>query len=160
MDGEIIKCLYPGLVHSHMKYSVQAWSPHYRKDIEILEKVQRRATKLIPELHEKPYEERLKILNLTTLEDRRIRGDLIEVFKIMHGYENIDRKQFFILSAEVSPHETRGHDMKIWTPPKKTITRRKFFDIRIIDLWNQLPPEVVDSISILSFKLDKSRCAL
>ena len=153
MDCEMFKCLYPGLVRSHMEYSVQAWSPHYRKDIETLEKVQRGATKLVPDLRGKPYEDRLRILNLTTLEDRRIRGDLIEVFKIMHGYENLDRNQFFTLSSEVSPHETRGHNLKIWTPQKQTLTRRKFFDIRVIDLWNQLPPGVVGSNSILSFKI-------
>jgi len=101
----------------------------------------------------KPYEERLRKLNLTTLETRRIRGDLIEVFKIMHGFENIDRNQFFRLSSEVSPHETRGHNLKIWTPQKKTLTRRQFFDIRIIEDWNQLPPEVVESNSIISFKI-------
>ena len=153
MDCDMFRCLYPGLVRSHMEYSVQAWSPHYQMDIDTLEKVQRRATKLVPELKDKPYEERLKILGFTSLEDRRTRGDLIEVFKIMHGYENLDRRDFFVLTAEVSPHETRGHNFKIWTPQKRTLTRRKFFDIRTIDLWNQLPPEVVGSNSILNFKI-------
>ena len=71
----------------------------------------------------------------------------------MHGYENIDRSQFFTLTSEVSPYETRGHDLKIWTPQKNTLTRRKFFDIRSIDIWNLLPPEVVTSNSVLNFKI-------
>ena len=61
----------------------------------MLEKIQRRATKLIPELRDLTYEERLKECGLTTLETRRIRGDQIEVFKILNGYENIDYNIFF-----------------------------------------------------------------
>ena len=59
------------------------------------ERVQKRATKLISVLSEMGYEERLKILGLTTLETRRLKGDLIEVFKILKGYENIDQEKFF-----------------------------------------------------------------
>lgn len=91
MDCEMFMSLYPSLVRSQMEYSVQAWSPHYRRDIIKLEKVQRRATKIVPELRNLPYEERLKTLGLTTLEERRHRGDLIEVFKITHGFENVSR---------------------------------------------------------------------
>ena len=65
------------------------------KDVDMLEKIQRRATKLIPELRDLTYEERLKECGLTTLETRRIRGDQIEVFKILNGYENIDSNIFF-----------------------------------------------------------------
>ena len=154
MDCEMFRCMYPGLVRSHMEYAVQAWSPQYRKDIEVLEKVQRRATKLIPEIKDKPYEERLKIIGLTTLEDRRIRGDLIEVFKIMHGFENLERKKFFKLSSEVDSRDTRGHKYKIWTPRRKSLTRRQFFDIRVINNWNSLPPWVVESGSVLNFKVN------
>ena len=137
-----------------IEYTVQAWSPQYRKDIEVLEKVQRRATKLIPEIKDKPYEERLRIIGLTTLEDRRIRGDLIEVFKIMHGFENLERKKFFKLSSEVDSRDTRGHKYKIWTPRRKSLTRRQFFDIRVINNWNSLPPWVVESGSVLNFKVN------
>ena len=120
MDCDMFKSLYPSLVRSQMEHAVQAWSPHYRKDINKLEKVQRRATKIIPEIKNKPYCERLRILGLPLLEHRRIRGDLIEVFKIMHGLENIDRSQFFILNREVSPYDTRGHPFKIHPPRTKS----------------------------------------
>ena len=73
------------LVIPHLEYSVQAWRPHYRKDIDLIEKVQRRATKLIPQLRDRSYEDRLIFLDLTTLETRPLRGDLIEVFKIFIG---------------------------------------------------------------------------
>ena len=60
-----------------------------------LKKIQRRATKLIPGLRDLRYEERLKECGLTTLETRRLRGNQIEVFKILNGYENIDSNIFF-----------------------------------------------------------------
>ena len=70
-------------LYTHLEYCVQAWSPYYKKDINKLERVQRRVTKMIPSLREKSYEERLKELNLFPLTQRRLRGDLIQVFKIM-----------------------------------------------------------------------------
>ena len=66
----------------------------------MLKCIQRRATKIIPELRDLSYEERLKECALTTLETRRLRGDQIEVFKILNGYENIDRNMFFSLKKD------------------------------------------------------------
>ena len=152
MDCDMFNALYPSLVRSQMEHAVQAWSPHYRKDIEKLEKVQRRATKMIPEIKDKSYEERLQILKLPLLEHRRFRGDLIEVFKIMHGFENIERSKFFKLAREVSPHDTRGHPFKIHPPRTGSITRRKFFDVRVIEKWNSLPEDVVCSNNVNIFK--------
>ena len=86
--------LYKGIVTPHVEYCIQAWSPYLRKYIYMLEKIQRRATKLIPGLRDIRYEERLKECGLTTLETRRLRGDKIEVFKILKCYENIDYNIF------------------------------------------------------------------
>ena len=82
--------LYKAIVIPHLEYCIQACNPHLRKDIDMLEKIQRRTTKLIPGLRDRRYEERLKECGLTTLETRRLRWDLIEVFNICNGYENID----------------------------------------------------------------------
>ena len=87
--------LYKAIVRPHLEYCIQAWSPYLRKDIDMLEQIQRRATKLIPELRDLRYEKRLKKCGLTTLETRRLRGDQIEVFKILNGYKNIDSNIFF-----------------------------------------------------------------
>ena len=94
-EESLIIPLYKAIVRPHLEYCIQAWNPHLRKDVDMLEKIQRRATKLIPELRDLTYEERLKECGLTTLEPRRLRGDQIEVFKILNGYENIDSNIFF-----------------------------------------------------------------
>ena len=86
--------------------NLQAWRPYCKKDIDMLERIQRRATKMIPELRDLSYEERLKECGLTTLETRRLRGGQIEVFKILNGYENINRNMFFSLKKD---SRTRGH---------------------------------------------------
>ena len=67
----------------------------------MLEKIQRRATKLIPELRDLRYEERQKECGLTTLETRRLRGDQIEVFKILNGYENIDSAAYIAMLISI-----------------------------------------------------------
>ena len=94
-EKSLIIHLYTAIVRLHLEYYIQAWSPYIRKDIDMLEQIQRRATKLIPGLIYLTYEERLKECGLTTLETRRLRGDNIEVFKILNGYENIDSNIFF-----------------------------------------------------------------
>ena len=76
--------LYKSLVTPHLKYCVQAWRPYLTRDIEMLEGVQRRATMMVYGLNDLTYEQRIRRLGITTLETRRIRGDLIEVFKIIH----------------------------------------------------------------------------
>ena len=94
-EKSLIIPLYKAIVRPHLEYCIQAWNPYLRKDVDMLEKIQRRATKLIPGLRDLTYEERLNECGLTTLETRRLRGDQIEVFKILNGYENIDSNIFF-----------------------------------------------------------------
>ena len=93
-EKSLIIPLYKAIVRPHLEYCIQAWNPYLRKDVDMLEKIQRRATKLIPGLNDLTYEERLKECGLTTLETRRLGGDQIEVFKILNGYENIDYNIF------------------------------------------------------------------
>ena len=94
------------IVRPHLEYYIQAWSPYLRKDIDMLEKIQSRATKLISELRDLRYEERLKECGLTTLETRRLRGNQIEVFKMLNGYENIYSDIIFEIKKTKI---TRGH---------------------------------------------------
>ena len=78
-ENSFIIPLYKAIVIPHLEYCIQAWKPYLRKDVDILDKIQRRATKLIPELRDLTYEERVNECGLTTLETRRLRGDQIEV---------------------------------------------------------------------------------
>ena len=81
--------LYKGLVRPKLEYCIQSWRPYLKKDIDKLERVQARATRLISECNNRNYEDRLKITGLTTLEERRNRGDLIEVFKMVKGLNKV-----------------------------------------------------------------------
>ena len=106
---EIIIPLYKSLVRPHLEYCVQAWRPHLSKDINLIERVQHRATKMIPELKGMNYEQRLLNVKLTTLETRRLRGDLIEAFKIMKGFDKTS------ISLEInSKGNLRGHSLKLF----------------------------------------------
>ncbi len=145
---EIIGRLYKSLVRPHLEYCIQAWRPHLVKDIDILEKVQRRATRMIRECTGKTYDERLTMVGLTTLECRRVRADLLEVFKILKGYEGVEEKLFF--SRHIS--NTRGHSMKLYKDRVNRDVLKYSFANRVIEQWNRLPEEVISANSINSFK--------
>ena len=157
MNKQMFMKLYPSLVRTHMEYAVQAWSPQLNKDIILLEKVQQRATRLVPDIRDLDYKSRLASLGLMTLSERRRRGDLIKVFKIMHGFDDLDRKQFFTLKSEVHKHQTIGHNYCIFHKNFKNTIRGGFFDIRIIKDWNSLTYEIVNCKTLSSFKKELDR---
>ena len=158
MDKEMFKSLFNTMVRPHLEYCVQSWSPYLQKDIRILEQVQRRATNIVPELQGMQYEDRLKALGLTSLEDRRIRGDMIEVYKLLNGLTNVEYQQFFQLIPP-GPHSTRGHNLKLMRPQVRTERRKQFFSVRVVRMWNELPAEVVNSSSLNSFKTNYDKYA-
>jgi len=104
MDKETFLILYKSLVRLHIEYAIQAWSPHFIKDIDCLEKVQPRATTLIKGFKKYSYEDRLLMPGLTTLEKRRLRGDLIEIYKILSGKERVNSEDFFHFSQKVTTY--------------------------------------------------------
>ena len=145
---DVIVRLYKSLVRPHLEYCMSVWRPHYRKDIDLLEGVQRRALKLISGFNVLSYEERLSAVHLTSLETRRIRGDLIEVYKIMHGFTDLNPENFFTFSTS----GLRGHGFKLFKPRVRTDVGRFSFSYRVVELWNSLNVEVVDAVSVNSFK--------
>ncbi len=149
----IVVKLNKSLVRPHLDYCSQAWNPHYINDIETIEKVQRRATRMIEECKNLKYEDRLRRTRLTTLETRRIRADLLEVFKIVHGLDNIREDLFFTRSNSKSYYTTRGHSFKFFKKRFNTDTAKYSFGNRVVDTWNNLPEEIVQSESFLTFKI-------
>ena len=125
-------------------------SPHEEKDITLLENVQRRATKMVRGLGHLSYEERLNALELTKLEERRIRGDMILTYRLLSGEEGVDYRRFFTLKSH--DHNTRGHFLKINTVYARTNVRNFFFSIRVINRWNSLPGKVVSAPCTSVFK--------
>ena len=150
MDENMFLNLYNTLIRPLLEYCVQAWSPHLLKDITLLENVQRRATKLVRSLKYKDYEERLKELKLTKLEDRRTRGDMILTYRLLNGEEGIDYNKFFTLSG--GQYNLRGHSMKLVKTGERLNVRRNFFSKRVIDKWNGLSEHEVTAPSTSTFK--------
>ena len=140
---------YKSLVRPHVEYGNTIWYPFLRKDIESVEKIQRRATKLIPELKDMTYTERLKKLKLPSLAHRRRRGDMIQTFKIIKGIEDIPSERFFRLCTSSS---TRGHSLKLEKPRCRTTLRLQQFSQRIINDWNSLPEGAVLAKDVNEFK--------
>ena len=94
---EVLLKLYKSLVRPHVEYCTPVWSPCYQKDKILIEKVQHRFTRMIPGFSKLPYSERLKRLGLWSLEERRNRADLIEVFKIVKGLSGVPLESMFDL---------------------------------------------------------------
>ena len=103
--------LYKTLVRPHVEYCVRAWSPYYKKDKELLEKVQRRFTKMIKGMKGKSYEERLQKMNQWSLEERRNRQYLTEVLKICKGFSRTRPEELF--HFDDWGKGTRGHSLKL-----------------------------------------------
>ena len=146
---DIMVRLYKALVRPKLEYCVQAWCPYLKKDMDKLERVQARATRLINGCQNVTYENRLHYTGLTTLSERRIRGDLIEVFKILKGFSKVKCSTWFKLAVN---SRTRGHNYKLVKSRSKLDIRKNFFSQRVVNEWNSLPGEVVQAESVNSFK--------
>ena len=144
----IILLLYKTLVRPHLEYAVQFWAPVLRKDVLEMERVQRRATKLIKGLEDLSYEERLRALNLFSLEKRRLKGDMISIYKYCTGDPTIGIKLF----RRREFNKTRGHSLQLEEKRFNLKLRRGFFTVRAARMWNSLPQAVVSAGSIDSFK--------
>lgn len=152
-DRSFLCNLYKSFARPVLDYGSVIWNPESSDVgiIDLLESVQRNFTCRLPGIENEEYEERLRILNLETLELRRLKNDLLYAFKILKGFVNLDTENLFTMSHNSL---TRGHKFKFYISSdnfKKC--RHQFFSNRIIKVWNALPANVINCNSINQFKL-------
>jgi hypothetical protein len=144
---DVIKKLYTSLIRPKLEYANTIWSPLSKKHSKMLESVQKRWTRtgVLARLN---YTERLRELGLTTLATRRLRGDLIQIFKIMKGFDSIH-----LLRNPLSHNtRTRGHCYKLSVEFCKHDARSYFLLNRVHHVWNSLPDTIIMATSINEFK--------
>ena len=143
--------LFVSFVRPHLEYAQVIWSPKLKKHSDLIENVQRRATKIVDSCKHQTYENRLQQINIPTMKYRRAVSDMVEVYKHLHFYDKSSVPEKFI--ARTRPN--RRHDFEL----KRIFARDGFkgvqtnsFYHRVIKEWNNLPREVVNSTSIATFK--------
>ena len=163
-DAKLFVKLFTVYVRPHLEYCAAAWNPKHKKDIKKLEQVQRRATKLVPQIKFMSYHDRLLKLGLPSLEERRTRGDLIQCFKFVNGYNeinwfygNLEYRERRLSSIDAGVR-TRGPQQKLESQFSRLDVRKQFFTNRVVKSWNELNDSVLTARSVNKFKnrLDKS----
>ena len=132
-----------------LEYCPCVWHTGFVQDLKLLENVQRRWTKRIDGMGSLSYSDRLKALNLYSIQGRLLRADLIMCWKVFHGHSCVSPADLFQQSPE---NRTRGHCYKIFPPATNTDIRKIFFTIRCIPVWNSLSSDTVCATTLSSFK--------
>jgi hypothetical protein len=152
LDKKLFIPLYKTMVRTQLDYASSVWAPYKKKHIDMIENVQKRATKQIPGMKNLSYEERLRKLELPTLSYRRLRGDMIEVYKIIQGHYDPEASTIIKLMNDTEQRfSTRTNSKKVVYNRANTNIRKNSFSIRIAKYWNKLP----ENINSFKNRLDK-----
>ena len=159
LDTELVRLLYLALVRPHLEFAVSVWNPYLQQDIKKLESIQRRATKLSPNIKKMSYDVRLKEFRLTSLEIRRERGILIQFYKIINSLDEVKwLKEIRCWKDDITGKSTRNlrrdnrHFYREGTGRGARREREEFFINRVIPIWNGLPSDVKNANSLDGFK--------
>ena len=152
IDRDVFNKLYKSLVRPHLEYAQEVWQPYLKKHSILMEKVQRRATKLVPELKKLKYEQRLAILNLPSLKYRRLRGDMILTFNLFNNGDEDTNCKLLKKHACRENNHTRGHNRKLSKESYSLNIREYSFSQRIVNTWNALPPYIINAKDTDTFK--------
>ena len=155
-NADLLLKAYTTYIRPLLEYNTYIWSPADVDSINKLENVQRRFTKRIPSLSNQCYKDRLSALGITTLEYRRLRFDLIMMYRIVHNLVDLDRDDFVMISNNV----TRNALLKLFKPRSLTSLRANFLCVRCINAWNALPEATRAAANINVFKRNLSMCNL
>ena len=148
LDKDMFKSLFVAIARPLLEYAAPVWNPYLGKHIKAIEKVQERATKVVPGLS-KDYEKRLRALKLPTLAYRRYRGDMIEMYKLTHEKYDDEAVDDFLEFAE---SHSRGHPFNVRKHRSNHEYRKYSFRLRVTDQWNNLPEKVVMAPTLNTFK--------
>ena len=146
---EFYTSLYKTYVRPILESSSPVWSPNLKFNIENIESVQRYFTRRLPGLKDLSYENRLNVLNLDTLESRRLKADIILCYKYINNYTIIDMENSITF---YKAH--RGHEKHLFTHYSRTDIRKYFWSNRIVKIWNNLSSEIIN------FKISKFKKAI
>ena len=154
MKPAVFLPIYKAIIRPLLEYGSVIWNPLLKQDKREIEMVQRRATKLVRSISHLSYSERLKFLKLDSLCYRRRRSDMIQVYRIIKGVDNIETSTFFTLNQN---QRTRGHSFKLNKPRANSSLRLNSFSMRVINDWNDLTNETVNSKTLNAFKTNLKR---
>ena len=156
MDMRAFQLLYKSLIRPHLEYASPVWAAVTKRDQDLLERVQRRATRLVPQLSRLGYSERLEELGLPTLSYRRQRADMIQLFKITNNMDIINLETVCPICKQKPLQEalaktTRGHSVKFQVQ-RNGGPRCHFLTARALQNWNKLSESTVTSKTVNAFK--------